>query len=165
MLYAQKLNKNSLDSKQGVISPVKFSDWAAPIVPSVKKDGTIRVCGDYKVTVNQAEKVDRYPLPKIENLFAILGKGTKYTKLDLLHAYQQIRLEEESKLLLTIKTHKGLFKYNRLPFGVSSAPSIFQRIIEGVLQGIPNVVAYIDDILITGRTEEEHLRTLDLVLT
>ena len=125
----------------------------------------MRICGDYKVTVNQAAKLDTYPLPKIDDLLASLGAGKSFSKLDLAHAYQQIPLEEESKQFVVINTHKGLYSYTRLPFGVSSAPSIFQRTIEGILRGIPKVCVYIDDILVTGETEQEHLRTLDQVLT
>ena len=151
--------------KEGVIEPVQFVDWAAPIVPIVKQDGTVRICGDYKVTINRASKLDTYPLPRVEDLFAALGNGKSFTKLDLAHAYQQIKLDEASRDLTVINTHKGLYRYNRLPFGVSSAPAIFQRIMEGILQGIPNVAVYIDDILVTGKTDEEHLDTLDRVLT
>ena len=149
----------------GVIEPVQFADWAAPVVPVVKKDRSIRICGDFKVTINRATKVDSYPLPKVEDLLASLGGGKTFTKLDLAHAYQQIPLEENSKQYVVINTHKGLYRYNRLPFGVSSAPAIFQRTMEGILRGIPKVCVYIDDILITGATEQEHLRTLDKVLT
>ena len=149
----------------GIISPVQFSDWAAPIVPVVKTDGTIRVCGDYKVTINQAAKVDSYPLPRINDLLASMGGGKSFTKLHLAHAYQQIPLDEDSKQYTVLNTHKGLYQYNRLPFGVASAPSIFQRTMEGILRGIPNVCVYIDDILITGESEQEHLKTLDKVLT
>ena len=148
-----------------MIEPVQFADWAAPIVPVVKTDGTIRICGDYKVTVNQAAQVDTYPLPRIDDLLASLGRGKSFTKLDLAHAYQLIPLDEESKKYVVINTHKGLYKYNRLPFGVSSAPSIFQRTMEGILRGIPNVCVYIDDILVTGQSEQEHLNTLEDVLT
>ena len=82
-----------------------------------------------------------------------------------MHIYLQLELDDESKKLVTINTQKGLFQYNRLPFGVSAAPSIFQRTIEGVLQGIPNVYVYLDDILITGKTNGEHLMNLHAVLT
>ena len=85
--------------------------------------------------------------------------------MDLTHAYQQIPLDEESKRYTVINTHKGLFRYNRLPFGVASAPSIFQRTMEGILRGIDNVCVNIDDILVTGASEQEHLQTLDEVLT
>ena len=63
-----------------------------------------------------------------------------------------------------INTHKGLFQYNRLPFGVSSAPAIFQRVMESLLQGIPNVCVYIDDILVAGKTYQEHINSLEKVL-
>ena len=113
--------------KEGVVEPVRFSDWAAPIVPVVKTDGQVRICGDYRLTVNRASKREAYPLPKIEDLFTSMTGGVSFTKLDLRNAYQQIILEEESKNLTTINTHRGLFRYNRLPFGVASAPAIFQR--------------------------------------
>ena len=106
----------------GIIKPVKFSRWAAPIVPVVKSDGTIRICSDYKVTINRAAKTDTYPLPKIEDLFASLSGGKLFSKVDLASAYQQILLDEESKEYTTINTPKGLFCYNHLPFGVALAP-------------------------------------------
>ena len=87
-----------------------------------------------------------------------------FTKLDLSRAYQQLPLEEESKQFVVMNTTKGLFRYNRLPFGILSTPGIFQRVIENVLKGIPAVVAYIDDILLTGLTEEAHLQALEEVL-
>lgn len=75
-----------------------------------------------------------------------------------------MRVEEESRKFLTISTQKGLFQYNCLPFGIASAPAIFQRAIDQILQGLPNVHCYLDDILVTGRTEAEHLENLDAVL-
>ena len=149
----------------GVLKPVQIANWAAPIVPVLKQDGSVRVCGDYKVTVNQAAKPDTYPLPRIDDLFTALTGGKLFSKLDLAHAYQQIKLDDASRELVTINTQKGLFQYTRLPFGVSAAPAIFQRTIEGILRGIPHVCVYLDDILVTGKTEEEHLQTLDTVLT
>ena len=149
----------------GVIQPVQFSDWAAPIVPIMKSDGHVRICGDYKVTVNQAAKLEKYPLPHIEELFASLAGGKLITTLDLSHAYLQVPLDKHSRHFVTINTHKGLFEYKRLPFGVASAPSIFQRVMENLLQGIQGVCVYIDDILITGSSESEHLRNLAEVLS
>ena len=146
----------------GVIEPVQFSDWAAPIVPVVKKDGSIWICGDYKLTVNKAAKVDTYPLPRIDDLFTSLSGGQAFSRLDLAHAYQQLPLEDGSKPYTTINTHRGLYRYNRLPFG---APAIFQRTMENLLQGLPYVFVYIDDILVTGASEEEHLHNLNEVLT
>ena len=148
----------------GIISPVQFSNWAAPIVPVAKKDNTVRLRGDYKITVNQASSVDSYPLPRVEEFFARLAGGKQFSKLDLSQAYLQLPLDEKSKEYVTINTHKGLYRYNRLPFGVSSAPGIFQRCMENLLRDIKGVAVYLDDILVTGATTEEHLRNLAAVL-
>ena len=82
----------------------------------------------------------------MEDLFADLAGGKVFSKLDLAHAYQQIGLDNASKKLTTINTHRGLFQYNRLPFGISSAPSIFQRTLESLLAGLAKVSIYLDDI-------------------
>ena len=79
-------------------------------------------------------------------------------------AYQQLILDPESHDLVTINTHRGLFRYTRLPFGVASALGIFQRVMEGLLKGVPGVVIYLDDILVTGKTKEEHMAALGEVL-
>ncbi len=141
--------------KQGEIKKVDSSDWAAPIVTVPKSEGKIRLCGDYKVTVNQALTVDQYPYPKPEELFATMANGHKFTKLDLRQAYLQMELDESSRLYVTINTHQGLYQYTRLPFGIASAPAIFQRLVENILQGIPSVVCCIDDILVTATSEDD----------
>ena len=151
--------------KQGIIELVQFSDWAAPIVPVLKPDGSVRICGDYKLTVNSVAKLDTYPLPRIDDLFTSLSGGKYFSKLDLAQAYLQLPLDEDSRKYVTINTQKGLYQYTRLPFGVASAPSIFQRTMENLLQGIPKVCIFLDDILITGATETEHLNNLHKVLT
>ena len=102
--------------EQNIIKPVPFSNWAARIVPIMKQDKTIRICGDFKLTVNSVSKLGRYPIPKIEDLFTNLSGGTSFTKLDLSQAYQQLQLENDSKPYTVINTHRGLFKYNRLRF-------------------------------------------------
>ncbi|KAL5463984.1 hypothetical protein EMCRGX_G032937, partial [Ephydatia muelleri] len=108
--------------QEGVIKKVDHSEWAAPIVVVPKGDGQIRICGDYKVTVNGVLDVDQYPLPKPEDL------------------------------------------YTRLPFGVASAPALFQKTMDIILQGMKHVMCYIDDILVTGSTEKEHFTQLEEVL-
>ena len=119
--YAMRaLVKQELDrlTKEGIIEPVQFAEWAAPIVPVLKSDKkSVRVCGDFKLTINQASKLDSYPIPKVEDLFAAGGK--MFTKLDVSQAYQHIGLEESSKNYVVINTQKGLFRYTRLPYGFS----------------------------------------------
>ena len=103
--------EEELDSlvSEGVLDPVQFADWAAPIVPLLKSDKkSIRICGDFKRTVNQAAKLDTYPIPRIEDLFATLAGGKMFTKLDLSQAYQQVKLEEVSKAYVVINTHRDL---------------------------------------------------------
>ena len=140
--------------EQGIIEKVTHNDWAAVIIPAPKKDGRFRLCGDYIVTINQALSVEQYPLPKPEDLFATLAGGQAFSKLDLSQAYLQVQLDEQSKDYLTLNTHQGLYRYVRFPFGVTSAPALFQKMMDTVLQGIPRVIYYIDDILITGKDEQ-----------
>ena len=147
--------------QEGILEPVEFSSWASPTVTVLKADKrSVRLCGDFRLTINPVTKLDRYPIPKVEDLFAKLAGGRHFTMIDLSQAYQQIPLNEASKVYAVINTHKGFFHYTRLPYGISSTPGI-----ESLLQGIPGVVVYIDDILVTGATEEEHLQALDAVLT
>ena len=149
-------------SELGIITPVQFSEWATPIVPVLKRDkNSVRICRDYSVTVNKASKLECYPIPKLDDLLAALASEIIYTKLDTSQAYQQIEL---SKKYVMINTHKGLFQYNRLPFGVSSAPAIFQRVMESLLQDIPNICVYINNILVAGKTYQEHINSLVKVL-
>ena len=130
-----------------------------------KKDGRFRLCGDYKATVNYALTVDQYPLPKPEDLFATLSNGQEFSKLDLSQAYLQLKLDELSRPYTTINTHQGLYQYTRLPFGIASALAIFKRLMDTILQGIQGVVCYIDDILVTGKDQEEHLQNLNEVFS
>ena len=152
---------------ESIIEAVRYSDcstWATPIVPILKKDGSIRICGDYKITVNRVANIDSYPIPKIEDLYTNLVGGKMFSTLDLSNAYLQMPLEEESKNLTTINTSRGLFKYNRLCFGIAAAPAIFQRVMDSLLQGLNMVCGYLDDILITGKDKEEHDKNVNMVL-
>ncbi len=80
----------------GIIEKVNFSDWATPVVPVPKANGSVRLCGDYKVTINPVLQVDQYPMPTAEDLFATLAGGTVFSKLDLSNAYQQVGLHPDS---------------------------------------------------------------------
>ena len=107
--------------EEGTLEPVDYSDWAA-VVDSDQK--SVRVC-DFQMTINPVSKLNRYPIPKVENFFAILERGKTFMKLDLSQAYQQLKLDTESRKYIVINTHKGLFHYTRLPYSISSAPGIF----------------------------------------
>ena len=150
--------------KEGIIVPIKYSDWASPCVPVLKQDKTVRICGDYKVTINKVIKKEIYPLPCADDLFTKLEGGVKFAKIDLSHAYQQLELDEESQKLLVLNTHKGLMRYTRLNYGVATAPAIFQRAMEGVLNGIPKTAVFLDDIIVTGSSPSAYERNLNEVL-
>lgn len=149
---------------QGILEKVDFSEWATPIVPVKKPNNKVRICGDYKITLNPRLLIPEYPLPTIEELFADMAGGKKFTKIDLTQAYLQLSVNEENCELLTLNTHIGLFRPSRLMYGVASAPAIFQKTIEKILEGIPNVKVFLDDIKVTGKTEIEHVRNVEEVL-
>ncbi|XP_068207101.1 uncharacterized protein [Palaemon carinicauda] len=113
--------------EQDIIQPLPHSNWAAPIVPILKGDGTIHICGDYWLIINQATQVTADPVLTV-------GSGNFLSKLDMTNAYNQIVLSPESHPQTTINTHCGLFQYNRLCFGIASAPSIFQHVVEDLLR-------------------------------
>ena len=149
---------------QKILFPVRHSRWASPIVVVPKPNGSIRLCVDCGVTINKFIKTEHYPLPNIDDIFASLANCMYFCVIDLTGAYQQVKLSEESKEFLTINTHKGLFRYNTLSFGVASAPAIFQAIMDQILVNLPKVCCYLDDIIIGGSTEDECKQNLLLVL-
>lgn len=149
----------------GILEPVSHSEWATPVVPVLKSNGRIRLCGDFKLTANKATELEQYPLPNVEDLFSRLSGGVSFSKIDLSDAYCQLELDDSSRDILVINTHRGLFKYTRLPFGVASAPAIFQREMDNLLQGHDNALCYLDDLLVTGTSTEDHLKNLSKVLS
>ena len=142
--------------KTGVISKIQYSKWAAPAVYVRKKSNEIRVCADFSTGLNAALKDFNYPLPNPSEVFTKLNQGVYFSKIDLSDAYLQIPMEEDSSKLLCINTHRGLYKFERLPFGVKIAPSLFQQVMDAMLGGLDFTIAYLDDILIKSRSKEEH---------
>ena len=151
-----------------VISPIDYSPWATPLVVVPKKNPTeddvclpstteVRLCGDYRSTVNPLLLVDQFPLPTPDQLFARLAGASWFTRTDLRLAYAQLEVDEESAMLLTINTHRGLYRVNRLAFGVSSAPAIFARVLSSELKDLPGVIVFLDDILVVASSEAELL--------
>ena len=100
--------------RDGTIEPVEITEWAAPIVAVLKQDKqSVRICGDFSVTINPVSKLDRYPIPRVEDLFARLSKGRYFSKLDLSHAYQQLPLDAESRRYVYHKLLLGLLRENK----------------------------------------------------
>lgn len=149
---------------QGILVKVNTSEWATPVVPVVKTNGNIRLCGDFKVTINQYLQIDEHHLPTIDELFAKMAGGTKFTKIDISQAYLHVPVHPDDQHLLTLNTHKGLYKSTRLMYGVASAPAIFQRQMEKILEGIPGTTVFIDDIKLTAPDDETHLERLEIIL-
>ena len=146
----------------GVIRP-STSPWAAPIVPVEKKDGTIRLCVDYR-KLNQDTKFDAYPMPQIEEVLDSVGSATIISTLDLAKGYWQIPLAEESKEKTAFTTPYGLYEFEVMPFGLHSAPATFQRMMNHVLRGCEQFAgAYLDDVIIHSKTWQEHLQHLQEV--
>eukprot|EP00116_Pleurobrachia_bachei_P000821 sb/3461083/ len=158
--------KKALDEqvKTGVMVRVDTSAWASPIVVVPKPDGAVRVCGDYSATVNPRVDCTTYPLPTTEECFVAVAGGEKFTKIDLKAAYSQIKLNKSDQELLTLNTPFGLYRWTRLPFGLSSSSAIFQRVMDEVLKGIEGTVCRVDDILISAPNDKEHMSRVRQVL-
>jgi transposase InsO family protein len=150
--------------QEGTLVRVDHSEFASPVVPILKKNGSIRVCGDYKATVNPNLDTKVYPLPVLEDCFAEMKGGKLFSKMDIKAAYNNIHLREQDQKLTTINTHQGLYKWTRLPYGISSSSGIFQSIMDNVLTGLSGVVCRVDDILITGADTEEHIDRCNTVI-
>ncbi|KAH7724401.1 Gag-Pol polyprotein, partial [Aphelenchoides avenae] len=144
----------------GAISRVDYSEWAAPIVVVTKKNGKTRVCADFSTGLNNAIELNGHPLPTPGDMFNMLNCSKYFSTLDLSDAYLQIELDDESNKLCGITTHRGLYQYNRLPFGVKSAPGIFQSVMDKMLAGIPLARGYLDDVIVGGSSLEEHINAL-----
>ena len=165
--YALKVQvEKELDKLEthGVIKKTDKSSWASPIVLVPKSDNTVTICGDYKATINQSVEDEPYVLPTTQDLYISLVSSKVFSKLDLSHAYAQLNVDKESQEYLTISTHKGLYSYLKLPYGVNSSPKISQAKMDQILQGIEKCVCKQDDILVGGNDWQENLKILAEVL-
>ena len=141
---------------------MESSRWVAPIVVVRKADRTVRLRGDYKVTINPYLESNPHPMPNPEDLFATLAGGAIFSRLDMKHAYQQLELDSQE--YLTVNTSKGLFTNTRMPFGISTAPSIWEREMDRILAGVGGTVCYMNDTLVVGENKSQHDERLMAVL-
>lgn len=149
--------------KRGIIEKVtEPTDWCSPIVPVLKKDGTVRICTDLK-KLNTAVKREHYLLPTIEDILYKLSGSVIYSKLDATSGFYQIPLDPTTAKLTTFITPCGRYFYKRMPFGITSAPEIFQRTMEHLLRDEERVICYSDDILIHSKSKEQHEEDLQKV--
>ena len=150
--------------KLGVISKVDVpTDWCACMVVVPKPDGRIRICVDL-TKLNESVLRETHPLPKIDNLLAQISESKFFTKLDSNSGFWQEKLNPDSRLLTTFITPFGRFCFNIMPFGIKSAPEHYQKKMSKILEGSEGHISIIDDMLIHGKTQEEHNCRLKIVL-
>ena len=147
----------------GVIRPSK-SPYASPVVLVTKKDGSLRLCIDYR-KLNSCSTRDAFPLPRIEEALEALGQAKFFSTLDLTSGYWQVEVAEHDKHKTAFSTPMGLFEANRMPFGLQNAPSTFQRLMTCCFGDLnfTHLLIYLDDLIIFSKTFDEHLERLQLV--
>ena len=145
----------------GLIIP-SSSAWGAPVLFAKKKDGTLRMVIGYHATVNPHTLKHAFPIPRLDSLLDEIAGSTVFTSLDLCSAYHQVRLAPEDVEKTTFRTHLGAFSFLVLPFGITNAPSAFQRVMAEVFRPIrKHVLLYLDDVLCHAPDPETHEKVLE----
>ena len=158
--------KAELDEMEtsGVIQKItQPTPYCAPMVVAYKKSGEIRICADFR-KLNESIEREHFQIPTFEELTMKVVNPKFFSQLDCRNGFHQVPVSTESQPYLAFSTPFGRYAYTKLPFGISSAPEVFSRSMYSVLEGIPNILIYIDDIILWGTTQEEHDKTLELVL-
>ncbi|XP_058457031.1 uncharacterized protein K02A2.6-like [Malaya genurostris] len=150
------LKRDIIEIKTGPTS------WVSPLVVVGKTNGEPRLCVDLR-RVNEAVLREHHPMPVVDDYIARLGRGTIWSKLDIREAFLQIELAEESRDVTTFMTNRGLFRFKRLPFGLVTAPELFQKAMDEILADCSGTYWYLDDIIIEGKDIEEHDSRLEKV--
>lgn len=141
--------------QSGIATPVDTCEFGTPLVVRPKNDGSLRICGDYKSTINQFLKPHNHVMPTTDEILRTLSGCTYFFVIDIRSAYMQLRLDDRSAEICTLSTPKGLYRMNRMPFGIRPASSIFQCEMDKRLRKVPRVGVFVDDIVGGGRTAEE----------
>jgi hypothetical protein len=150
--------------EKGYIRP-STSPWAAPVLFVEKKDGTRRMCIDYRA-LNEVTIKNKYPLPRIEDMFDQLRGASMFSKIDLRSGYHQLKIRPSDISKTTFITKYGLYEFTVMSFGLTNAPTFFMNLMNNVFMDYLDkfVVVFIDDILIYSQSEEEHVNHLKMVL-
>ena len=159
LMWKDKIKQGLM--KDGIVQP-SHSPWSSPVMAVPKQDGSVRVCVDFRA-INKHTKLDRYPLPHIDELLAKVGKASFLTTLDLSKGYHQVPLTADTMPKTAFITQFGKFEYTRLPFGLVNAPAYFQRLMDQLLTDHP-ADAYIDDIALADEDWNTHLANLESLL-
>ena len=154
-----ELEKNDIIEKTSGPTP-----WVSNIVAVPKQNNTVRLAIDMR-QANKAILRERFPMPNIDETLQQMNGASVFSRLDLTEAFHQIEISEQSRYITTFVCHKGLYRYKRLNYGVSSASELFQRILQQILQDIPNCKNIVDDIIIYADNQEDHDKVLKMVLT
>jgi len=141
------------------------SPWGAPVLLVKKKDGSMRLCVDYR-PLNKVTIKNRYPLPRIDDLMDQLVGAEVFSKIDLRSGYHHIKVKAEDISKIAFRTRYGHYEYSFMPFGVTNAPGVFMDIMNRIFHPYLDqfVVVFIDDILVYSKSEEEHAEHLRIVL-
>ena len=153
--------KELQEMKDDGIVEKSTSEWASPIVIVKKKDGSNRICVDYR-RLNAKTKFDAYLMPRIDDLLDNIGQSKYLTTLDMMKGYWQVQMDERDKEKTAFTSPLGLLQFTTMPFGLSGAPATFQRLIDQVLRESEEYAGvYLDDIIVYGTDWEEHLKYLE----
>ncbi len=148
--------------REGVIQECS-GEWRSPILPIKKKDGSMRLAIDYR-ELNAITKKDVSPIPRIDEIIEQVGGAKVFTKLDLTKGYYQVEVRKEDREKTAFVFDDKLFCFNRMPFGLTTAPQTFQKLMNKVIEGVASARCYLDDVVIFSATAEEHVGHVRCVL-